>query len=342
VIYRSPYPYFGGKAKVAARIWERLGRPRNYVEPFFGSGAVLLGRPDPEWRGAIETVNDANGYIANFWRALQSDPDTVAYYADWPINENDLHARHWWLINRKESLRARLEGDSDYFDAKVAGWWVWGMAAWIGSGFCDGTGRWYVENGKLIHAGDSGRGVARQLIHAGDSGRGVARKLIHAGNAGQGGGLYDYLYGLAERTKRVRVACGDWSRVCGHSVTTAHGLTGVYLDPPYRFTGRHAELYGEHESISVFDEVMAWAVANGANPLLRIAVSGYGDADVMDTFAAAGWSALRWKAKKGFGGQRQNGNNANRDREVIWFSPHCLPPVAQELPLFSRVEMEAV
>jgi DNA adenine methylase len=226
VIYRSPYPYFGGKAKVAARIWERLGRPRNYVEPFFGSGAVLLGRPDPEWRGAIETVNDANGYIANFWRALQSDPDAVAYYADWPINENDLHARHWWLINRKESLRARLEGDSDYFDAKVAGWWVWGMAAWIGSGFCDGTGRWYVENGKLIHAGDAGRGVARQLIHAGNAGRGVARKLIHAGNAGQGGGLYDYLYGLAERTKRVRVACGDWSRVCGHSVTTAHGLTG--------------------------------------------------------------------------------------------------------------------
>lgn len=61
MIYRSPYPYFGGKSKVAARVWERLGNPANYVEPFFGSGAVLLARPDPEWRGAVETVSDANG-----------------------------------------------------------------------------------------------------------------------------------------------------------------------------------------------------------------------------------------------------------------------------------------
>jgi len=99
-----------------------LGNPPNYVEPFLGSAAVLLARPDPGWRGALETVNDANGYVCNLWRALQADPDQVAHYADWPALENDLHARHWWLINRREHLRSRREGDPDFYDAKAAGW----------------------------------------------------------------------------------------------------------------------------------------------------------------------------------------------------------------------------
>lgn len=330
MIYKSPYPYFGGKSKVAARVWERLGNPANYVEPFFGSGAVLLARPDPEWRGAVETVNDANGYVANFWRALQADPDQVAHYADWPALENDLHARHWWLVNRREHLRSRLEGDPDFYDAKAAGWWVWGMSLWIGGGFCETNGPWAVEDGKLVK--NAGRGVTRQLIHLGNAGRGVTRQRIHLGDAG----LYGYLNGLAERMKRVRVACGDWTRVCEHSVTTSHsGITGIYLDPPYRAGGRNMGVYGSHDSVEIFDEVAAWAIANGTHKRMRIAVSGYGDEDVMTAFAEAGWSALRWKAAKGFGGRRKDGSsNTNRHREVVWFSPHCLQPEAQELPMF--------
>ena len=332
MIYKSPYPYFGGKSKVAARVWERLGNPANYVEPFFGSGAVLLARPDPEWRGAVETVNDANGYVANFWRALQADPDQVAHYADWPALENDLHARHWWLVNRREHLRSRLEGDPDFYDAKAAGWWVWGMSLWISSGFCETNGPWAVEDGKLVKT--AGRGVKRKLIHLGNAGQGVKRQRIHLGDAG----LYGYLNGLAERMKRVRVACGDWTRVCGHSVTTSHsGITGIYLDPPYRAGGRNMGVYGSRDSAEIFDEVVAWAIANGTHKRMRIAVSGYGDEDVMTAFAEAGWSALRWKAAKGFGGQRKDGSNTNQHREVIWFSPHCLQSEAQELPMFARM-----
>ena len=43
---RSPFPWFGGKRRVADTVWQRLGECRNYVEPFFGSGAMLLCRPD--------------------------------------------------------------------------------------------------------------------------------------------------------------------------------------------------------------------------------------------------------------------------------------------------------
>lgn len=60
---KAPFPYFGGKSRVASLIWERFGSVPNYVEPFFGSGAVLLARP---YLHGVETVNDADALLANF------------------------------------------------------------------------------------------------------------------------------------------------------------------------------------------------------------------------------------------------------------------------------------
>lgn len=40
----------------------------------------------------IETVNDKDCFICNFWRAVSNDPEGVAQYADYPVNEIDLHA----------------------------------------------------------------------------------------------------------------------------------------------------------------------------------------------------------------------------------------------------------
>ena len=89
---KSPYPWFGGKSMVMPDVWRRFGDVRNFVDPFMGSLAPLLGRPVP-FEG-VETVNDADGFICNFWRAVQADPAAVAKWADWPVNECDLHARH--------------------------------------------------------------------------------------------------------------------------------------------------------------------------------------------------------------------------------------------------------
>ena len=129
---RAPFPWFGGKSRVAHIVWERFGDVRNYVEPFAGSLAVLLGRPtEPK----IETVNDLDCWIANFWRALRHDPEGVAHWADWPVNEADLHARHLWLVNQAE-FRERMKTDPDFYEVRIAGWWVWGISQWIGSGWC--------------------------------------------------------------------------------------------------------------------------------------------------------------------------------------------------------------
>jgi len=334
---KAPFPYFGGKRKVAAMVWERFGDVANFIEPFCGSCAVLFARPtEPQ----TETVNDADGLLSNFWRAVRIDPDAVAGWADWPVNENDLHARHAWLVGRKESLQSQLEGDPEFFDAKVAGWWVWGMACWIGGGFCSGAGPWHVVDGELVNTGADGNGTQRRLVHVGDRGQGVNRKRdgvehkrpVICGPAGGNGmlpqddDLRGYFQQLANRLRRVRVCCGDWSRVCGPSVTFKHGVTGVFLDPPYADTaGRDPNIY-RVDCEQVAHAVREWAVANGDNPLMRIALCGYeGEHQMPDT-----WDCHAWNAGMGYGGRNAE-QTGNGKRERIWFNRFCLAPKQPEL-----------
>jgi len=323
----APFPWFGGKRKVAAEVWQRFGAVRNYVEPFFGSGAVLLGRPEHEGN---ETINDLDGYVANFWRAVKLSPGAVAEWADNPVNENDLHARHVWLLQQLDTLRPLLEGDPDWHDPKIAGWWVWGISCWIGSGFCSGNGPWWIDdNRQLVHLGNNGQGVKRQLVHLGDNGQGVNRQRVHLGpwpsklETGQRAlhvdSLIAYFNALSDRLRRVRVCSGDWSRVCGPSVTFKHGLTGVFLDPPYADTAdRASDLYRE-DCEQVAHAVREWAIANGDNTLLRIALCGYEGEHEMPK----SWSVVGWSAGAGFGGQATE-RTGNGKRERIWFSPACL------------------
>ena len=311
---KAPFPYFGGKRKIASLVWQRFGDVKNYVEPFFGSGAVLLGRPsDPQ----LETVNDLDGFVANFWRAIKSDPEAVAEWADNPVNENDLHARHVWLLKHLPELQASLDGDPDFFDAKIAGWWCWGICCWIGSGFCSGEGPWWVNDaGQLVHLGDNGQGVNRKRVHLGNNGHGVNCKR---------GELGDWFSALAERLRAVRVCSGDWSRVCGPSVTFKHGMTGVFLDPPYADTADRNERLYRKDSPSVAHDVREWVIANGDNPLLRIALCGYEGEHVMP----AEWECVAWSAGEGFGAQAEERTN-NGKRERIWFSPACLKTEKQQ------------
>lgn len=298
---KAPFPWFGGKSRVSDLVWSRFGNVDNYVEPFFGSGAVLLGRPHAP---AIETVNDKDCYVANFWRALQHDPDEVANYADSPVNEADLHARHTWLVSR-EDFRERMKTDPDYYDVKIAGWWVWGLSQWIGSGWTtkpEWRGR--------TNAGRAARGVHRKLPHLGDAGKGVHREH---------GGLHDYMRSLADRLRKVRVCCGDWIRLTGPSVTFLNGVTGVFLDPPYSAEASRDDSIYATEDLTIAHDVREWAIEAGENPLMRIALCGYeGEHEMPD-----GWVVVSWKANGGYGSQSDGRGQKNARRERIWFSPHC-------------------
>lgn len=325
--YKPPFVWFGGKSAVADLVWAGLGDVDNYVEPFFGSGAVLFLRPDGA--GRVETVNDADGFVANFWRAMQREPDAVADFADWPVNEADLHARHLWLLGQRDRITDRLMGDAEFCDAKVAGWWVWGQNCWIGSGWCSGRGPW-VSDGGVMTLGDTGQGVNRQRPHLGDTGKGVKRQLPHLAGTGQGDDISDrrawlrsYLGGFAERLARVRVCCGDWQRVCGPAVTFKHGTTGVFLDPPYADSAdRTKELYAT-DCGEVSHLVREWAIEQGENPLMRICLAGYDGEHAMPP----DWREESWKAFGGYALVNMDDDGygrRNSGRERLWFSPHCL------------------
>jgi hypothetical protein len=164
---KAPFPAFGGKSRVADLVWRRLGDVSNFIEPFFFSGAVLLRRPHPP---RVETANDLDCYIANFWRATQHDPEAVAAHADWPVNEIDLHARHRYLVlsDDARAFRERMRADPDHYDPKIAGWWCWGACCWIGSGWCASPAeveRNITATPALMGSDGKGQGVVRKRPH---------------------------------------------------------------------------------------------------------------------------------------------------------------------------------
>ena len=345
---QAPFIYFGGKRKVAAEVWAAFGDVDSYAEPFFGSGAVLLGRPS--WhKVTIETCNDLDNHICNFWRSLAADPDAVAKWADWPVNETDLSARHYWLVTEGKERIAHLAADPDAYDAQVAGFWVWGINSWIGSGWCSGTGPWQNVDGQMEKmsggVGDAGQGINRQIPHLGNAGRGINRKIPHLGTAGQGinrqrphlgaglgdsilpvnEALYEYMRQLAVRLRGVRVCNGDWARIVTNGALTYGSSVGVFLDPPYSFDAdRDMSLYS-HDSGVVAHAVREWCIANGDNPRYRICLAGYTDEHAH--LMPSSWRVHTYSAGKSYGSSAGGGRNTeNRHKEALWFSPNCLSP----------------
>ena len=159
---QAPFPWFlfGGKRLAAPLIWAALGDPAGFVEPFCGSAAVLLARPGtdrPGWR-RVETLNDADGWLVNAWRAIRADPEAVAGHCVGPVTEIDYHARLAWLQERRgDGLVAWLEGDPEAFDARAAGWWLYVCAAGIGAPFDPGP--WRVIDGRLTDTVLPGEGT---------------------------------------------------------------------------------------------------------------------------------------------------------------------------------------
>lgn len=299
-------------------IWPRFGDVGNYVEPFAGSLAVLLRRPDAPGN---EIVNDLDCYVANAWRAVKMAPDATANFCDWPVNEADLHARHRWLHARIE-FRERMKNDPDHYDARIAGYWIWGLSCWIGHNFCRPR-----DQGSLPHL-TGGQGVARQIPYMNGGWCGVNKSEISQFDSGpdkalvQTKNLVAWFNALATRLRFTKVVCGDWSRVLTKASTYGQWMTAVLLDPPYD-TDDHDDVYGEM-SRGVSGPVFDWALANGNNPLLRIAICGYEGEHQLP-----GWDCVAWKAMGGYASAA--GNTENSSRERIWFSPACLPPAQKDL-----------
>lgn len=347
-VLKAPFPWFGGKSRAAPLIWEALGDVANYVEPFCGSLATVLGRPHAP---RIEIVNDKDAFVANFWRAVSQAPDLVAEFADWPVNEADLLARHRWLVGQR-ATRDQIRGDPNFYDARIAGWWAWGISQWIGDGWCSAIAENRegpsadsdVPSKRLGALRGNGVHAKRPSVDPGFS-KGVHSKKPDVGHPGHGreplargpfavhekkpdvdprgdnlcrrGGLVEWFGALQGRLRLVRVLCGDWERALTPCVLGDRRPIGVVLDPPYAADERNM-LYSEDDGqISV--RVREWALDHGADDSLRIALCGYEGEHEMPS----SWRVTEWKAQGGYG-REESGGAANRHRERIWFSPGCL------------------
>jgi DNA adenine methylase len=127
---RTPLTYYGGKQKLAAQIVALMPRHVAYLEPFAGGAAVLFTKPPAE----RETLNDIDGQIMRFWRALRDRPEDLAAAV-----ELTPYSREEWGQSRKpadddvEAAR-RLLVNVDQSFAQSRGSWRPGQLT--------GCGRW--------------------------------------------------------------------------------------------------------------------------------------------------------------------------------------------------------
>lgn len=320
---------------MSAKIWNRMGNVQNYIEPFFGSGAVLLSRPHENPR--VETVNDLDAHICNFWRATSKDPEAVADSIDWPVIEIDMHSRHIKMIQQIPSLKEKLLEDEEYFDAKLAGWWCWGICIWIGSGWCVRAapnkrpcieGRHGVD---VLHG--ERRRKSKQRPHLGgfSADRGIVnfpRDCCILARLSEDGfckyrsqWLIRKIGAFRDRLRNVRILTGDWLRVCdSESVTTRLGTTGIFFDPPYGAkAGRTKNIYAK-DSDTVAEAVRKYCLERGDNKMMRICLAGY-EGEGHEELEENGWSCVPWKGI-GYGVRSEHGKE-NAKKERLWFSPNC-------------------
>lgn len=71
---RAIIKYPGAKWGMADWIIGHFPKHRSYLEPFFGSGAVLFRKE----RSAIETVNDLDDDVVNLFEWIKKDPERLA------------------------------------------------------------------------------------------------------------------------------------------------------------------------------------------------------------------------------------------------------------------------
>ena len=360
----APFPYWGGKSRIAAVIWEGLGADvPNYIETCGGSLAALLQRPGGA--GKIETVNDASYFVMNFWRAIKRDPWKVAEWCEDPVAEADLHARHEWLMTNEDFVE-RMHRDPYHCDFQVAAWWCWGICCWVGSGWCDeGIRKQQLPHLAVTSDGAAtGRGILSKAAVARNtlpqqaphlsSDMGVFRKQrmpslgndrgIHGVSTTPGTYLhalktltvpeapecFGWFFELACRLRHVRLAHGDWTRVVTPSIlgkgrnVGGRRPCGVFIDKPYLPSMRTRKLYAKDEP-HISQQVFEWALEHGDDPDLRIAVCGYeGEHDFPSS-----WRKHAWVGARGYASE----DNDNRKKERVWFSPHCLKPARSLLDL---------
>lgn len=81
--------YPGSKWSMADWIIDHMPEHSTYLEPFFGSGAVLFNKTPSR----LETINDLDGEVVNLFRVIRDTPDELARAVHWtPYARDEFHS----------------------------------------------------------------------------------------------------------------------------------------------------------------------------------------------------------------------------------------------------------
>lgn len=281
---KPPFCYFGGKSKIAPKVWELLNDPRQYIEPFCGSAAVLLARPKGRPR-TYETINDLDGFVTNFFRSAKLHPEEVDFYQKWAISELDYHALLKHALEIKDSLVENLRGDIDYCDPKLAGLWL------------------------RFRTHEIGNALGNMITKSMPTNQNNLPIDVHK---------------LCQRLQQVRILCGDWRRAVGSAASLFQSggkSTGIFFDPPYGHGAGNLYPAGGNESTSIVDQVFErsfelleeFPQKRGYD--VRIVIACYDDGRE----TPEGWTKIKWKANRGLSRTDQS----RRAEERLYASPSC-------------------
>ena len=134
-IVRSPFNYPGGKSKSIDEILPLLPYTNRYVEPFGGSGAVLLARKPSK---GLEVLNDRYMGVVAFYRCIK-DEEKMIRLCD--LINNSIHAREEWVW-----CKQTWENVDD--DVERAARWYY-MLRYSFGGLCRNFGRSTSPKGRI-------------------------------------------------------------------------------------------------------------------------------------------------------------------------------------------------
>ncbi len=173
----------------------------------YGREHQAVGLVEKEYLGLQDVVaiaTTSKTYIAeglashncNAWRAMRFAPDEVARWCDWPVNHVDLRARKLALQRNRERLLTGLISDPKWHDAELAGYWIWGMSCWIGSGFMSNNSEQVpalTRPGRGVNQGQTLDGIPQIATGNGGDGKGInalgQRPYLSGGGGGDGRGI---------------------------------------------------------------------------------------------------------------------------------------------------------